>query len=115
MLVVFYIVTLFPSLNEYGIFLRLFSFPQTYMAIFLFTSGYVLVDSGLHYLDIEINSWLIAKKEREETKAKKKAALDPTSERRRVSFYNSKLYTNLQYLHSDLFRPRICILWRSWQ
>ena len=70
---VFWAITLFPVLDEFGIFARLFSFPQTYYALLLFTSGYVLIDGGLHYGEIEINNWLIQRKEREERTAKLKA------------------------------------------
>ena len=89
-LVVFYIITLFPSANEYDIFVRLFSFPQTYYALLLFTSGYVLIDGGLHYGEREINRWYITRKEKEERRATLKAKADPSITRRRVSMYKSK-------------------------
>ena len=50
------------SSPQYGTFYMLMAAPQTYFALILFTFMFVLVDTGLNYLNIYINKWYLGQK-----------------------------------------------------
>jgi len=56
----------------------------------LFTFMFVLVDTGLQYLNIYINKWFVAQKERVQRDQAKKAKASKSVIRRKVTVYNSK-------------------------
>ena len=43
--------------QEYGSFYMVMSMPQTYFSLILFTFMFVLVDTGMQYLNMYINKW----------------------------------------------------------
>ena len=85
----------------------------------LFTFMFVLVDTGLQYLNIYINKWYIAQKEKA---VKDQAKKDKTSKsviRRKVSIYEgtirhilpAPLFRAISALSNQLF---VYLLYRSW-
>lgn len=69
---------------------HLFNSPETYLTLFFFCSGYLLVDYGLVMANNEINNWLIKQKEFDQYKQRKAALKDETITRKKVTTYHSK-------------------------
>ena len=76
--------------NDYYAFQNMATFPETYFSFFFFCAAYVLVDSGLHYLGIEINAWYSRRLALEELQEKIRAKQDTTTIRRKVTFFKRK-------------------------
>ena len=75
--------------NDYGTFYMLMSAPQTYFALILLSFMFVLVDTGLQYLNQYINKWYQAQKEKAEREQKKKSRQSKTVIKRKISTYKS--------------------------
>ena len=75
---------------------------------------FVLVDSGLHYLNMYINKWFYAQKDRALRIQKAKQKHSTSVIRKKVTKYQSKsLFSTLKL--TFFFRSRICLLSRSRQ
>ena len=61
-----------------------------YFTLMLFTFMFVLVDTGLQYLNIYINKWYVAQKEKSVRDRAQKAKHSKSVIRRKVTVYNSK-------------------------
>ena len=61
-----------------------------YFTLMLFTFMFVLVDTGLQYLNMYINKWYLTQRERAEIAQKKKDKLSQTTIKRQLSKYESK-------------------------
>ena len=61
----------------------------------LFTFMFVLVDTGLQYLNIYINKWYIAQKQKAVKEQAKKAQASKSVIRRKVSVYEGKFFKKL--------------------
>ena len=70
----------------------LMSAPQTYFALILFTFMFVLVDTGLQYLNSYINKWYAAQKAKVMLEQQKKNAASKTVIKRKVTTYKSKSF-----------------------
>ena len=83
----------------------------------LFTFMFVLVDTGLQYLNIYINKWYVAQKEKAVKEQAKKAQASKSVIRRKVSVYEGKFSQNFKnFAHILLsYRSRICFLTRGWK
>ena len=71
----------------------LMSAPQTYFALILLSFMFVLVDTGLQYLNQYINKWYQAQKEKAEKEQKKKSRQSKTVIKRKISTYKSTVKT----------------------
>ena len=80
----------------------------------LFTFMFVLVDTGLQYLNIYINKWYVAQKEKAVKEQAKKAQASKSVIRRKVSVYEGKFFKNSADILLS-YRSRICILTRGWK
>lgn len=76
--------------NEYGTFYMLMSAPQTYFSLILFSFMFVLIDTGLQYLNTYINKWYLVQREKAIRKQAKKAAKSKSVIKRKVTKYESK-------------------------
>ena len=63
--------------DDYGVFYHLFSYPETYFALFFFISSYILIDVGMKFASIEINVLMEKRKEKALYDAKIKQAKKP--------------------------------------
>ena len=53
----FWVVSVYaPMENDYYSMQNMFTFPQSYLFSVFFCSGYILLDMGLHYVKIELNT-----------------------------------------------------------
>lgn len=86
----------------------MFNNPETYLVLFFFMSGYMLVDYGLTTANNEINTWLQRQKEIATYKQRKEARRDHTLTTKKVTTYHSKLT-----LSSRKCRHGICFLGRE--
>ena len=82
--------TLDPASDSFGNLQNLVTFPQTYLFLFFFCSGYILIDVGLHYLRIELEAWYQRRLSRHLLEEKLKKAKDTTTIRRKVTIFKSK-------------------------
>lgn len=82
--------TIFPESNDYAAFQNMLTFPETYFSFLFFCSAFVLIDSGLHYLGIELQAWQTRRIDKYLADQKAKAAKDVTSIRRKVTLFKSK-------------------------
>ena len=64
--------------------------PQTYFATFLFLFMFVLIDTGLHYLNTYINKWYLSQKERVLAEETKRRSQSKSTIKRKVTNYQSK-------------------------
>ena len=87
--------------NDYGTFYMLMSAPQTYFALILLSFMFVLVDTGLQYLNQYINKWYQAQKEKAEKEQKKKSRQSKTVIKRKISTYKSTDKTCRLLLFAD--------------
>lgn len=76
----------------------LMSAPQTYFALILFTFMFVLVDTGLQYLNSYINKWYAAQKAKHILEQQKKNAASKTVIKRKVTTYKSKSFLDCHNL-----------------
>ena len=80
----------FSGSQEFGTLQMILEAPQAYFSLFMFTFMFVLVDTGLQYLNIYINKWYLASKEKIIREQAKKAKASKSVIRRKVTAYNSK-------------------------
>lgn len=72
-LIAFWFITWYsPEADDYGVFIELFTFFETYALLYFFMTSYVLIDIGMSYTSMEINAIMERRKARAiyETKLK---------------------------------------------
>jgi len=93
---------LWPSENDYAAMMNMSTFPETYFFFVFFCSGYVLLDSGIHYLGIEINAWYWRRLEKFEKEQQIIAKKDETTIRRKVTLFKTTGFAFSQERGHDL-------------
>ena len=103
--IIFYTVisNTFVTSPEFGTFYMLMSAPQTYFALILFTFMFVLVDTGSQYLNVYINKWYLAHKEKHIKISAKKSRASKSVIKSKLAPYQSKSITNIYYLLINQF------------
>mmetsp|Transcript_6511 Transcript_6511/g.7803 ORF Transcript_6511/g.7803 Transcript_6511/m.7803 type:complete len:253 (+) Transcript_6511:2820-3578(+) len=76
--------------EQYGTLLMLMSSAQSYFVIILFTFMFVLVDTGLHYLNIYINKWYELQLEKAKQLKQKKDMKSKSVIKRKLSTYKNR-------------------------
>ena len=79
-----------PKSEQYGTLDMLARMGQTYLVVILFTFMFILVDTGLSYLNIYINKWYFKAIEKAQLMQKKKDYMSKSVIKRKVSTYQSK-------------------------
>lgn len=88
--VIFGVMSLWDTYDLTGAMQHLFNSPETYLVLFFFATGYMLVDYGMVSANVEITSWMLRQKEISAYKARKAAQQDETLTRRKVTGFLSK-------------------------
>jgi len=84
----------FLNSDQYGTLYMLLTAPQTYFTLILFTFMFVLVDTGLQYLNMYVNKWYLRAIERHKREQHLKDLTSKTVIRRKVTVYDSKYIWN---------------------
>jgi hypothetical protein len=90
----------------------LFNSPETWLVLFFFATGYILVDYGLVQANAEITTWMLRQKEINAYKSRKEAQKDETVTRRKVATFQSKSIARI-FVELNLCRHWFCLLLRQ--
>lgn len=100
------------SSMEFGTFYMLAEAPQMYFSLILLSFMFVLVDTGMQYLNTYINKWYTAQKDKAKAEHARMQAKSKSVIKRKVTSYKSKKspFTYVVDHPCLFFRSRFCLL-----